>query len=357
MTVRAAAALLAVLTLAGCGGRSAVPLAAGVRPSTAATSAAPTSAAAAPLVTCGDVPVTHGPSKGLIGATTTGPATAQSGSTIAVQVQLSSLDGRKHPFESGAAPVLILQHGQLVGEYMGGAADSATETTVTPGQPNATSASVLLAGCPSEPVDSGAPDLTRKALPPGVYQLEVDLPDVTSSPYGDLVSAPMTLQVTADPGALPSCGDVPVPSGPANVGAQLTAPATAKAGSTVQVQVELRTITGKAEPFESGLPVDVLIVQHGYVVGRTDGPIAGVGIGVTVPASGTVPLIGGGARAEANLNSDLTLSGCPQTSDPSAPSPSPRRPLPPGTYQLVAGVQNGTGMLVTEPATLTVTAG
>lgn len=64
------------------------------------------------------------------------------------------------------------------------------------------------------------------------------------------------------------------------------------------------------------------------------------------------------------FNSDVTMSGCPDTSaaQPSGViGPSPRKALPPGTYQLVAAMEDahaGTnGILVSEPATIQVTAG
>ena len=299
-------------------GRHRVRLRQGLRQPPAAaptTQAAPTTAA--PLADCGAAPVTGGPSKGLIGATLSGPATAPAGSVLSLVVHLRSLDGKSHKFDSGAAPVAILQAGRIVGEYQGAFAAYGTEQVVKPTQDSTSDVSVLLSGCPKLPLVDSAPDLTRKPLPAGDYQLVVDLPDVSGKPFGDLVSAPMDLHVTDYPSTLPTCGDVPASTGPSSekLGGLLTAPAAAAAGSTVPVQVQLRSFRGKAEPLESGLPIEVLIVKDGLVVGRPDGPIAGVGIRVTVPPSGTTPLIPSDATSNKLFNSAVTLSGCPETKD------------------------------------------
>ncbi|BEP12590.1 hypothetical protein acdb102_09010 [Acidothermaceae bacterium B102] len=305
--------------------------------------------------------MSDGPSAKLIAATASAPATAVAGSVLNVVVHLRSIDGKPHVFDSGWAPVLILQAGRIVGQYEGGVAAYGTETTVTAAEPRTADASGLLSGCPRHPLIDSAPDVSRKPLPAGTYQVVVSLPDLSGKPFGHLVTAPIPLQVTAYPTPLPTCGDVPASTGPSSdrIGAELIAPASAAAGSTVAVQVQLRSYRGKAEPLETGLPVEVLIVKDGLVVGRSDGPIAGVGIEVTVPPSGTTPLIP--SDAPANLNSAVTLSGCPQTGDSSPPSPSPRQALPAGTYQLVAdfeddNIAGAPGVFVAEPATIRVTA-
>jgi hypothetical protein len=217
-----------------------------------------------------------------------------------------------------------------------------------------------MAGCPERPVDDGAPDLTRKALPPGSYDIVAVLPDVSGKPSGSLVSTPLRVQVTADPQALPTCGDVPTSTEPpqSRIGGTLVGPSSAKAGSSVRVQVLMRSNRGRPEKLVSALPITVLVVRDGSVVGRTDGPVAGVGLELTVPASGTVPLLR--PDEEPAYFGDVTFSGCPATwPDSTLSSPSPRTPLPPGAYQLVAvledDVDNDRGVLVTQPLSVQVT--
>jgi hypothetical protein len=273
-------------------------------------------------------------------------------------VHLHSLDGVQHVFEGGSGSALVLLHGRVVGEYEGALAASGIKVTVGAAAQPVLDAATLLAGCPDRPVDMVAPDLTRKALPPGPYDVVAVLPDAD----GQLVTPPLRVQVTADPHALPTCGDVPVSTEPpqSRVSGELTGPAQAKAGSTVRLQVQLRSNQGKPEPLETGLPADVLVVRGGYVVGRTDGPVAGVGLDLTVPAQGTIPLLSEEDQRNPLLAADVTLAGCPQPSGHgTAVSASPRKPLPPGTYQLVAAIEdNGhgaPGVLVTQPLTVQVT--
>ena len=297
----------------------------------------------------------------MISASASGPATAVAGTQLTVTIHLSSLDGNPHAFESGRTSLTIVRDGRVVGQYEGGYADDATVATVSAGHVATTTVSGLLSGCPRGTVDPAAPDLTRQPLPPGAYQVVVVLPDVSRKPYGSLVTTPMPVQVTADPTALPSCGKVPVSLEPpqSRVAAVLQAPAQAKPGSTVRTQVQLRSNRGRPEQLDTGLPYEVLVVRNGSVVGRSDGPIAGVGLTITVPASGTTPMIDP-AGGDPDHFGDVTLSGCPlpYKQDPNVASPSPRKPLPPGTYQLVAAlddrVGDKSGLLVAQPSTIEV---
>jgi hypothetical protein len=326
MNVRPVALLAAGVALAGCGGTT----------TSSATSPAPH------LATCGTVPVSDGPSRAEVDATAVGPTSAKAATSLHLAVRLRSLDGKSHVFDTGVAAVLLLRDGKVVGQYEGAVAAVGIETTV-PATGQAASelaAEVQLSGCPTRPVDLASPDVTRKPLPAGEYEVVVVLPDVRAGgPFGNLVTAPIPLRVTAASEPLPTCGDVPVSDGPSRnrVGATLEVPTTARSGSTVPVQVQLRSTTGKAEPFDTGLPIDVLVVRDGSVVGRSDGPIAGVGLQLNVPAQGSLPMIDQKNRLPAYFG-QVSLSGCP--AGPDGASPSPRVPLPPGSYQLVADVED-----------------
>lgn len=343
------------ILVSGCGSASNGAASAGTRgtPATPGSSAhassRPSSGAASstrtPLDDCGPAPVSDGPLTGLVGASLTGPTTAVSGSELRLRVQLRSLDGRSHLFESGHSELSVLKQGRVVGEYEGGELAYGLQATVGASPIAPWEVTGLMAGCPRHPVDDGWPDLTRKPLPPGSYDVVAVLPDVSGKPSGDLVSAPLHVEVTADPKPLRSCGDVPVSTEPpqSRVTGTLTGPSTAKAGTTVQVQIALHSNLGRAEHFQTGTTIDVLAVRDGSVVGRAFLAHAGSQVEVTVPAQGDVPLLQPTA---------FTLSGCPEPPDGTNPT---RAPLPRGTYQVVAEIADGNGVLVTEPLQVLVT--
>jgi len=160
---------------------------------------------------------------------------------------------------------------------------------------------------------------------------------------------------------LPTCGTVPVSDGAARsvVAASLSGPAKAQSGSTVSMTVELRSLTGKVEPFVTGQPFDLLITRGADVVGRYEGAVAGTGLELAVPAAGALA-VGHPVDGSHDDFAAVLLSGCPAGVDMAKPDAT-RRPLPPGGYQLVAVLEDDTtsgdeAHLVSAPYPLTVTA-
>jgi hypothetical protein len=315
MTVRALVVVAAVLSVAGCRGvsgstgtASISPVSPSPSPVAASTGSSPSPA---PLRTCGSVPTSSGATARRIGITVTAPAPATTGSTLAVKVGLRSLDGKAHRLVLGEPQLLLVRNGKVVGQYKGAVAASAIGVTVPAATGTSLDASVLLSGCPTEPIDVSAPDLTREALPPGSYDIIAVVEDVTNGPGGNLVSAPAPLQVVTDPHALPTCGEVPASTEPpqSRIAGVLTGPSTARSGSTVRLQVMLRSNRGRPEKLQSALPFTVLIVRGGIVVGRTDDATAAVALDLTVPASGTIPLLHRGNGPDSF--GEVSLSGCP----------------------------------------------
>jgi hypothetical protein len=81
--------------------------------------------------------------------------------------------------------------------------------------------------------------------------------------------------------------------------------------------------------FESGLPVDVIIMRDGQVVGQYGGAVGGVGVARSV-----------GNGAPFSYPGDVRLAGCATTTLGSNPDAT-RSNLPPGDYQLVAVMEGG----------------
>jgi hypothetical protein len=154
---------------------------------------------------------------------------------------------------------------------------------------------------------------------------------------------------------LPSCGDIPVSSGPAAdlVSLQISAPGSAGYGAEVAVQVSVvvhadggRIITDPSRSL-------VLVTLGDQVVGRVAEPEPGL----PVP----LPLTAGTVRPAQVVPGSVRLAGCP-----TGPT-GERTPLPPGRYGLVAVLgygqdrlyaQAGSGgrfLLVSDPAWVTAT--
>ncbi|CAN5669368.1 hypothetical protein BH10ACT8_BH10ACT8_06710 [soil metagenome] len=126
---------------------------------------------------------------------------------------------------------------------------------------------------------------------------------------------------------LRGCGPLPTSSGPAAAVAtvRLTAPGTAAAASTIQVQASLdvahdatRIITGPSSS-------DVLIVQDGQVVGRSNERRPALAV--------PLQLQSGRGRLLQAVPTSVVLSGCPSGT---GPGDAQRSPLPAGDYSLVA---------------------
>lgn len=155
---------------------------------------------------------------------------------------------------------------------------------------------------------------------------------------------------------LPTCGRAPAdsPTAPRRIAAALQGPVNAASGSVVDLQVMLQSLTGKAERFDTGLPVAIVIIRQGDVVGRFGGVNGGGYIQIKVPASGQAPL------PDEYGPTQILLAGCVRDPvDYTMPDAS-RRPLPSGDYELVAVLDGGgspdTMNLVTPPLPLRITA-
>jgi hypothetical protein len=104
--------------------------------------------------------------------------------------------------------------------------------------------------------------------------------------------------------------------------ASLTLPAAGRPGATVTGHVRIAA-RGRTATLNGDSPAPLEVIQNGTVVGEYNGAVAGTGIGGVLTRSGKSYPVGG------------VLSGCPTGVDNTAPD-STRKPLPAGTYQLVA---------------------
>lgn len=161
---------------------------------------------------------------------------------------------------------------------------------------------------------------------------------------------------------LPACGPLPTSSGPAASVAKvrLTAPGTAASGATISVQASLDVAHDASRIITGPNSSDVLIVQDGQVVGRSNDRRSALAVPLQLQ-------VGQGRPLQA-VPTSIVLSGCP-----SGTGDGQRAPLPPGDYTLVAvlgysvdalnGAADGgtapagTGSyaLVSEPVAVTVT--
>lgn len=156
---------------------------------------------------------------------------------------------------------------------------------------------------------------------------------------------------SAAPTSLPTCGRVPMSTGPSKDSLELRVqgPGTAPSGTTVMLEVVMTArIAGPVDYF-TGSPPAVLVAVGDQVVGRYDGAVGGVGrAGHLTPGQA------------ATFPASVLLSGCSRHPDPAHPDAS-REPLPPGQYQLVAVMEDGNGQgnigsLVSEPLPVVITA-
>ena len=157
---------------------------------------------------------------------------------------------------------------------------------------------------------------------------------------------------TASSKPLITCGHAPTSDGPyaSRVVLRLRAPASAISGHTIHPQLSIRAAGSLAVRLDVGQPAAVYITQHGEIVGRYNGAVAGTGLGMIVTREPTpIPVV------------SVLLSGCPHgKTDYMLHPDATRQPLPPGHYQLVATLDGDEGVghqwqLVSEPRNITIT--
>lgn len=191
--------------VAGCG--SATTPTPAASPITAKAATAPTLSAARTLPSCGTVTGSTGAQRGLLDVRIGGPAHLVTGQVFhtTVTVFLRPHTGHTSVTLMTGGPVLpvIAQGTRIVGAYEGGVAGVGLFGTITARHPyrfvgEFGAASILLRGCPPNPVDSMHPDRGRKLLPPGRYTLYVWIEDDIGR-NGHLRSDPFTLTVEPRP--------------------------------------------------------------------------------------------------------------------------------------------------------------
>lgn len=135
---------------------------------------------------------------------------------------------------------------------------------------------------------------------------------------------------------LGDCGPVPAArsDGPPAVELRVVPPGRALSGTRIRVQVQARSLDGKAHQLTTGPHPSLDWVRDGRVVGRDDGPQLSIALMQPVPADGSwTTLRWYGETTEPSE----TVGGCTTETD-NAPR---RRPLPPGRYDLVVTVRSG----------------
>lgn len=164
------------------------------------------------------------------------------------------------------------------------------------------------------------------------------------------VARPAALRAGVGPASLPTCGAAPATSGqfPAGVTLRLIAPRTAVAGTTIYLQLELRSQNGRTRVIpDASSDIESYVLYAGHIVGQYTGAVGGTGLGIRLRAK---PI-----RLPASA---LLLSGCPAAPGSHAHPEANRTPLPPGRYQLVASLQSdaiGNWMMTTPAVPLLVT--
>lgn len=177
-----------------------VVLAVGVALAVNWTSTGSASAAGNPaaLPSCGSMPVSNGPHARSVRATLTAPSTGRSGSRVTAQIELSSTTGAAVSLQTGQpSDLLIIYSGKVVGRYSGATLGTGAYVTVGP-QTKVFPAGVLLSGC-AHKADPARPDVGRRPLPPGHYQLVATMEDLAVGFGADAVLAtqPVAITVTA----------------------------------------------------------------------------------------------------------------------------------------------------------------
>lgn len=210
--VWSAAGAASIVFLAGCGSTvTAVPH--GSRPSRhpAVTRTVSPSSQPTAQKTCGRVTPSTGILRNVLQVHLSGPSRLVTGSLFKGVVTVSLRPGAKtkQVFLNSGDPILpVITRGAFVmGAYEGAGGGRGVEATVAAGRPyrfgtSFTSGSVLLRGCPDQPVDSADPDRSRKLLAPGryvIYAYVDDLSGNNTSKYGVLRSQPLAITVTGKP--------------------------------------------------------------------------------------------------------------------------------------------------------------
>jgi hypothetical protein len=180
-------------------------------------------ASAPVLSTCGSVPQSDGPLASQVGVVIVAPTTAASGSTLTAAVQVRSKTATTVSVQSvSIVDLLITEGGNIVGRNLGPSAGTGASFDATPTSSPQLSAEVVLSGCgdytPGESLPDTSnppPDATRSALPPGTYILYAVVEDDTFGELNprNLVSAPLTLNVT--PASTTGSSSAPVAVGDA----------------------------------------------------------------------------------------------------------------------------------------------
>jgi hypothetical protein len=143
---------------------------------------------------------------------------------------------------------------------------------------------------------------------------------------GSVVASPASGSSSQPPQRAVPCGTVPVSSGPASAVARLTvsAPSTARAGSSVPVESRIEVTNDAPRIITASTGSRILIVRGGRVVGASTG-----GSAPAVP----LPLRAGTTRPAQALPESVHLAGC--TVDAKGAE------LPPGEYALVGVLAYG----------------
>jgi hypothetical protein len=148
---------------------------------------------------------------------------------------------------------------------------------------------------------------------------------------------------------LPSCGNAPKAYGPSagRITLTLIASSNGKSGSVLPAKASYKLAGTARLTQDLTQPADVAIMRDGIVVGAYLGPKAGTMVSATaVPES--VP-----------ISWPVLLSGCPIGQIDIANPNATRRPLPAGTYELVAVMHAGSyaapSLIVFKPVTVHVT--
>lgn len=152
----------------------------------------------ATLPSCGSMPISNGAHARSVRATLTAPTKGKSGSRVIGEIELSSTTGAAVPLQTGQpSDLLIIYSGKVVGRYSGSTLGTGAYVTVGP-QTKAFPAGVLLSGCASK-TDPARPDIGRRPLPPGHYQLVATMEDIAAgySPEAVLATQPVEITVTA----------------------------------------------------------------------------------------------------------------------------------------------------------------
>ena len=150
---------------------------------------------------------------------------------------------------------------------------------------------------------------------------------------------------------LRTCGSAPStsPETPTSLVLTVSAPRSAAAGTLIYPKITIHvrgTASTRAYGFGGG-PV-TYVVKDGQIVGKFAGFIAGTGMGLEI---GNRPVeLSGGA---------VLLSGCARDAVEPVDADATRKPLPPGTYQLVASINlmknRGQAVLASRPVPIIVT--